>query len=48
MRPCAPFPFPEWSLPKAALALLYHPAVKPGMTEDQFVATLLENDLIDP
>lgn len=32
----------------AALALLYHPAVKPGMTEDEFVAVLLENDLIDP
>jgi hypothetical protein len=32
----------------AALALVYHPAVKPGMTEQAFVETLLENDLIDP
>ena len=32
----------------AALKLLYHPAIKPGMTEDEFVSTLLENNLIDP
>ena len=32
----------------AALALVYHPAVKPGMTEGEFVDVLLENGLIDP
>ena len=32
----------------AALALVYHPAVKPGMTQEEFTQTLLENGLIDP
>ena len=32
----------------AALQLVYHPAVKPGMDEETFVRTLLDNDLIDP
>ncbi|MEJ1995317.1 MAG: hypothetical protein P8X75_08890, partial [Limibacillus sp.] len=32
----------------AALALVYHPAVEPGMTEQAFTAALLEHDLIDP
>ena len=32
----------------AALALVYHPAVQPGMTEPEFTAALLENGLIDP
>ena len=32
----------------AALALVYHPAVEPGMTEEAFTAVLLEHDLIDP
>jgi hypothetical protein len=31
----------------AALQLVYHPAVKPGMTKDEFVATLLAEGLID-
>jgi hypothetical protein len=32
----------------AALQLVYHPAVKPGMTKDEFVGTLLAEGLIDP
>jgi hypothetical protein len=32
----------------AALALVYHPAVKPGMDEETFIQTLLDRDLIEP
>jgi hypothetical protein len=32
----------------AALQLVYHPAVKPGMTREQFVTSLLAEGLIDP
>ncbi len=39
---------PEQARALAALALLYHPAITPGMNEQDFTQTLLQHNLIDP
>lgn len=43
-----PVAAPEQARALAALGLLYHPAVTPGMNEQDFTQALLQHNLIDP